>query len=123
MNARNEKETGIEFVLNDENSYGDFVSVLNDFAIAQHERYGIDLDKTGHLFAVTDDKDPWIQQKIFDYGTSDMIGYKNERYYYEGFQKFQYQLSKLPIKAFYLAFSFLILLQISVLSLVRKSVL
>ncbi|MGH1516074.1 hypothetical protein [Chryseobacterium sp. JK1] len=35
LQKRNEKESGIEFILDKNNSYGDFVSVLNDLAIAK----------------------------------------------------------------------------------------
>lgn len=130
LNARNEKETGIEFILNDDNSYGDFASILNDFHIAQHDRYGIDLDKTGHLFAVVDYKDPNIEKKynylsndmngIIKCGTGLMMEYENNPNNYKGYKKFKYQITQLPEKAFYLIFSFLIFLQISALSLVRK---
>jgi hypothetical protein len=51
LQKNNIKETGIEFILEDNNTYGDFASLLNDMAISKQETYGLDLDKTGHLFA------------------------------------------------------------------------
>ena len=121
LNARNEEETGIEFILNDENSYGDFISVLNDFHITKQERYGLDLEKTGHLFALVNYKDPNV--KVRDYvsicGSIDGREHPNE-YYLKGFQKFQFQISELPKQAYYLIFSFLIFLQISVLGFIKR---
>ena len=57
LQNRNEKNTGIEFILDENNSYNDFVSILNDLAIAKHIYYGVDLDKTGHVFALVDYQD------------------------------------------------------------------
>ena len=122
LNARNEEETGIEFILNDENSYGDFASILNDCAIAKHERYGVDLEKTGHLFALVDYKDPNIVEitNFFMCGTDGSMEYVEGSDYYKGFQKFQFQISELPKQAYYLIFSFLIFLQISVLGFIKR---
>lgn len=58
LQTRNEKNTGIEFIINDINSYDDFISILNDMEISKQEHYGIDMDKTGHIFAVHFYKDP-----------------------------------------------------------------
>jgi hypothetical protein len=121
LNARNEKETGIEFILNDENSYGDFISILNDFHITKQERYGVDLEKTGHLFALVDYKNPNRKGEECLLCNDVIVEFVQESDYYEGFKKFQYQLSELPKQAFYLIFSFLLFLQISVLSFLRKS--
>lgn len=123
LNERNEKETGIEFVLNDENSYGDFVSLLNDCAIAKQDRYGLDLDKTGHLFVIVDYKDPTLKEMKYISICGGVVGreYPNE-YYLKGFKKFQFQVSELPKQAHCIIFSFLIFLQISVLSLIRKQI-
>ncbi|MEE6128609.1 hypothetical protein V2E39_14530 [Chryseobacterium arthrosphaerae] len=49
LQQRNEQKTGIEFILGEGNTYGDFVSLLNDMHITKHEEYGLDLEKTGHL--------------------------------------------------------------------------
>lgn len=48
LRNQNSENTGIEFVLNKNNTYGDFVSLLNDFHISKHEYYGIDLE-SGNL--------------------------------------------------------------------------
>ncbi|MCY0977607.1 hypothetical protein PGH12_18240 [Chryseobacterium wangxinyae] len=58
LQKRNEKETGIEFILDDNNNYGDFASILNDFHIAKQDTYGLDLDKRGHIFAAHFYRDP-----------------------------------------------------------------
>lgn len=125
LNERNEKETGIEFVLNDENSYGDFVFILNDFHITKQERYGLDLDKTGHLFAIVDYKDPNVKEinyisicggVVFDANYYDI----DENSFERNYRIFQFQISELPKQAYYIIFSFLFFLQISVLGILRK---
>lgn len=114
---RNEKETGIEFIINDDNSYDDLISLLNDMAISKHEMYGLDLDKSGHFFALVDYKDP--NSKETECLCNDDVVYINypEDYYLKGFEKFSYQISQLPRQAFYVIFGFLILLNISMLSI------
>nr|WP_315029106.1 hypothetical protein [uncultured Chryseobacterium sp.] len=61
LQKRNEKESGIEFILGKNNTYGDFVSVLNDLHIAKQEQYAVDLEKTGHIFAVYSYINPNVQ--------------------------------------------------------------
>lgn len=58
LQARNDKNSGIEFIIGNKNSYDDFISLLNDMEIAKQEHYGIDMDKTGHFFTVHIYKDP-----------------------------------------------------------------
>ena len=123
LQTRNEKNTGIEFIINNKNSYDDFISLLNDMEIAKQEHYGIDMDKTGHFFAVHFYKDSNKTNSEINYYNGDVVYYEfPDDYYLKGFQKFEYQLSHLPKNTFYLIFGYLILLNISVLSLVRKSV-
>ncbi|MEF9480611.1 hypothetical protein OWR28_25655 [Chryseobacterium sp. 1B4] len=60
------KESGIEFILDQNNTYGDFVSVLNDLAIAKQEQYAVDVEKTGHIFAVFCYIDPKLQYPEYE---------------------------------------------------------
>ncbi len=121
LQARNKKNTGVEFIIGNKNSYDDFISILNDFEKAQQEHYTLDLDKTNHFFAMVDYKDP---NKIEEpcYLCNDTVAV-----FYEPtlFEKITYQYTEfrsLPKNAFYIIFGYLILLNISVLSLVRKSI-
>ncbi len=52
LQAKNQKETGIEFVINDQNSYQDFITLIDAMKLAKQENYGVDMEKTGHFFAV-----------------------------------------------------------------------
>lgn len=123
LQTRNEPKTGIEFIIDDKNTYDDFISILNDMEIAKQEHYGIDMEKTGHFFAVHIYKDPHKIERGYDGSVDDLVYFElPEDYYLKGFQKFEYQLSHLPKNTFYLIFGYLILLNISVLSLVRKSI-
>lgn len=121
LQKRNEKHTGIEFILDQNNTYGDFVSVMNDMEIARQYQYDIDLDKTGHIFAIHSFIDPTLK----DIDTSLMYrcvtirGFPEE-HYYKGFQKFEYQLAQLPQQSFYMIFVFLLFLNISMLSIKER---
>ena len=66
LQKRNEKKSGIEFILDDRNSYNDFVSILNDLSIAEHDFYGLDLDQTGHVFALVNYKDSQAKKEEVD---------------------------------------------------------
>lgn len=90
---------------------------MADFNFAKQERWGLDLNKTGHLFAFVDYKDP--NSKETGCLCNDDVVYINypEDYYLKGFEKFSYQISQLPRQAFYVIFGFLILLNISMLSI------
>lgn len=133
MQQRNKKETGIEFILDDHNSYGDFVSILNDMHISKQDVYGVDVDKTGHIFAITEYKDPNEEPSYFgndlvaiiDNGSiadkmtwSDQLYFKIKRFCND----FQNDLLKLPTNIFYIIFGFLIFLNISVFEISRKSI-
>ncbi|MDG4653346.1 hypothetical protein [Chryseobacterium arthrosphaerae] len=121
LQKRNEKHTGIEFILNNNNTYGDFVSVMNDMEIAKQYQYEIDLEETGHIFAVHSFIDPTLKDidmsLMFRCGTLSRFP---EEYYFRGFQKFEYQLSHLPQQSFYMIFGFLLFLNISMLSIKER---
>jgi len=118
LQKRNKKESGIEFILDNNNTYGDFASILNDMAIAKQETYGLDLNKTGHLFAVHFYKDPNKIQNVFG---DDTVFYNyTESDYYTGYTKFKFQMSQLPKEAFYIIGGFLIFLNISMLSIKER---
>ena len=115
LQKRNIKKTGIEFVLNKNSSYGDFASILNDFHIAKHEYYAVDLDKTGNIFATVGYLDPNFKiLKEPSYFSNDTI----EGFYQPSFiETFRNNLLKLPKQAFCIIFGFLIFLNISMFSI------
>lgn len=118
LQKRNEKKTGIEFILNDYNTYGDFASLLNDMAIAKHETYGLDLDKTGHLFALTNYQDPNAKEIEYDcLLCNDVI---RDEYKPTFIGNAQFFIKQLPKEAFYLIFGFLIFLNISMFSIKER---
>lgn len=117
LQKRNQKKTGIEFILNSENSYDDLVSIITDFNFTKQERWGLDLDRTGHLFALVDYKNPNIKEpECLLCGDVVYINYPDD-YYFKGFEKFSYNISQLPKQAFYIIFGFLIFLNISMFSI------
>lgn len=118
LQKRNEKKTGIEFILNDYNTYGDFASLLNDMAIAKHETYGLDLDKTGHLFALTNYQDPNAKEIEYDcLLCNDVI---RDEYKPTFLDDAQFFIKQLPKEAFYIIFGFLIFLNISMFSVKER---
>ena len=119
LQKHNKKNTGIEFILDDKNTYGDFVSLLNDMHIGKHETYAIDLEKTGHLFAVVNYIDPNIQEldiPIFTCGTY----YNNTKYEENYLSRTEKFLLALPKESYYIIFGFLIFLNISMLSIKER---
>ncbi|WP_312902424.1 hypothetical protein [Chryseobacterium taichungense] len=124
LQKRNEKNTGIEFILDKNNTYGDFVSLLNDMAIAKHETYALDLEKTGNVFATVNYKSPKTEDEcllcndvIMDYhesiSTDEIYDFIKRQYYQTIFENF----SKLPNGAYYILFGFLLFLNISMFSI------
>jgi hypothetical protein len=130
LQKRNEKETGLEFILDKKNTYGDFVSLLNDMAIAKHDTYTLDLEKTGNFFAPVNYKDPNAIEEEFEcLLCNDTIyiyvepTFKDK--FYDFFQEKYYQIlcenvSKLPKGALCIMFGFLLFLNISMLSIKER---
>lgn len=123
LQKENIKNTGIEFIIGKKNSYEDLISLLNDMHIVKQDTWCLDLEKTGHFFAIHIYKDPNPKESKYEYLLyNDVIS----EYYEPSFhEKITYQFTefgKLPKQAFYIIFGYLILLNISVLSLARKSI-
>lgn len=116
LQRENKKESGIEFILNDKNSYDDLISLLNDMQLSNQETYGIDLEQTGHLFAINFEEEDYLRFNDCGTGLTPNI-YFLQSNFYGGFSTFVYLVSQLPKEAFYLIFGFLILLNISMLSI------
>ncbi|SMO90425.1 hypothetical protein SAMN06265171_11163 [Chryseobacterium rhizoplanae] len=125
LQKRNEKESGIEFILDQNSTYGDFVSVLNDLAIAKQDQYAVDLEKSGHIFAVYSYVDPNAQpleyecllcNDTIDWGPAETVNIFESTRYGKIFNLFT-TVSK---ETSYLIFGFLIFLNISMLSIKEK---
>jgi hypothetical protein len=113
LQQRNQKDTGIEFMINDGNSYDDLISILNDFIKTGQEYYILDLGKTNNFFAMVNYKDPnKIEEPCMLCNDNIAFPYQPNGYY-----KFQEFFSQLPKQAFYIIFGFLIFLNISMLSI------
>lgn len=119
LQKRNEKETGVEFILDQNNTYGDFVSILNDMAIAKHDMYALDLEKTGHLFATVQYKDPNIKELSSECLLCNDVIYTLEEGYHPNnlFESMQQIYKGLPKDVYYFIFAFLLFLNISMLSI------
>lgn len=111
-------------MLNDENSYNDFVSILNDLAIAKHQIYGLDLDKTGHVFALVDYQDSQTKEEIECLLCNDVIvNYVDNRSVVERVflsnivEKYRALSETLTKESLCLLFGFLILLNISIVNI------
>lgn len=120
LQKRNEKESGIEFILDQNNTYGDFVSVLNDLAIAKQDQYAVDLEKTGHIFAVYSYVNPKVQYPEYECllcnDTIDWGPAETDNYY----GKITTALTTLPKEIYFFIFGFLIFLNISMLSIKER---
>lgn len=120
LQKRNEKNTGIEFMLNDKNTYNDLVSLLNDIELANHPEYHLDLNKTGHLFVIHQDKTSIGSPDDFVNWCGTTHDYYPSEHYLKGYQKLENQLKHLPQQSFYMIFGFLLFLNISMLSIKER---
>ncbi|WP_343662929.1 hypothetical protein [Chryseobacterium mucoviscidosis] len=109
LQKRNQKETGIEFILDKNNTYGDFASLLNDMEIAKQYTYAFDIEKTGHIFAVHYYKDPKAKE------VECLLC--NDAIYTYAEPTFKDKFFKLPKEAFFIIFGFLLFLNISMFSI------
>ncbi|WP_343607988.1 hypothetical protein [Chryseobacterium oranimense] len=118
LQARNEKETGIEFIINDHNSYQDFISLMSTMELAQQETFGVDVGKTGHFFAVHFYKDP--NKDIYSSVGCTVGGEYHEIRDHINFSDLENLVKNLPKQSFYIIFGFLFLLNFSMLSIKER---
>lgn len=114
LQERNQKETGIEFIIDDHNNYQDFIALINTMHLANQEAYAIDVEKTGHFFAVHFYKDPNKMDRA-----DDNVGpnpYYKERET-KNFSDPENVIKNLPKQAFYILFGFLFLVNMSMFSI------
>ncbi|UHO37001.1 hypothetical protein H5J24_14625 [Chryseobacterium capnotolerans] len=118
LQARNEKESGIEFIINDKNSYEDFIVIINVMNLSKQETFCADIGATGHIFAIHEYVDPnkHIHENICSVGPD--IIYKEENQY-TGFDQLK-SFAKLPKQSFYMIFGFLVFINISMLSIKER---
>ncbi|OCA76039.1 hypothetical protein BBI01_04910 [Chryseobacterium artocarpi] len=120
LQQRNEKHTGLEFILGEENTYGDFVSILNDMHISRHDEYGLDLEKTGNLNVPVTYLNPLVEScglcgdviEVIDDGPLHSVS----SYESSSFDNIQDFLSQLTKEAYFLFLGFLILSYFSLIS-------
>jgi len=120
LQKRNKKNTGIEFILDKNNTYGDFASLLKDMTIAQQGTYAYDLEKTGHFFATVNYIDPNIEEFKYDCFLCHDVISVNEVYKPNLFDKIQQFLINLPKEGYYIIFGFLFLVNMSMLSIKER---
>lgn len=122
IQKRNEKESGIEFILGQNNTYGDFVSVLNDLEIAKQAQYVVDLEKTGNIFAIYSYINPNSKQDeyLLYNDTIDWVPTDTDMFGLSIYEKITKAFTTIPKYSFYLIFGFLIFLNISMLSIKER---
>lgn len=120
------KKRGIEFVINDDNTYKDFIALIDAMKLAKQDTYGVDVEKTNHFFAVHEYKDP---HRSGNYGGCGVVGgeFTPEKPVLNIFRPESF-IQHFPQQAYYVLFGFFFFLNISMLSiqeniqLKRKSV-
>jgi hypothetical protein len=123
LQKRNEKNSGIEFILNDRNTYNDLVALLNDTELAGQFNYTLDVEKTWHFFVIHHYTDPNIQvldASSFTRCGTGLFDHYNPNPWLKGFQTFESRLTQLPRQSFYIIFGFLFLLNISMLGIKER---
>ncbi|AZA54132.1 hypothetical protein [Chryseobacterium sp. G0201] len=120
LQAKNEKETGIEFVIDDKNNYQDFIALMDAMKLADQENYGVDVEKTNHFFAIHEYNAPNAIEKKYD-GITGCVVWQYFKYKesYTGFERIKYLLD-LPKQAYYIIFGFLLFMNISMLSIKER---
>ncbi|MGU3373872.1 hypothetical protein [Chryseobacterium sp. M5A1_1a] len=121
LQQRNEKHTGIEFILGKQNTYGDLVSLLNDMHISKHDEYALDLKKTGHLWVPVTYLDPLSEPcglcgdviETIDAGPIITVTVSEPNF----FEKTQEFFTHLTREAYFLILGFLILAYLSIWSI------
>ncbi|HCA07032.1 hypothetical protein [Chryseobacterium sp.] len=118
LQERNEKETGIEFIIDDRNNYQDFIALIDAMKLAGQDSYGVDMEKTNHFFALHFFKDVNVVEKShrIKCGTDDATVVYRIDDNYKGVEKLKYLLD-LPKQSYYIIFSFLLFLNISMFSI------
>ncbi|WP_346984693.1 hypothetical protein [Chryseobacterium sp. POE27] len=118
LQARNEKETGIEFVIGDKNNYQDFIALIDAMKLAKQEAYGVDVEKTNHFFAVHMYKDPNATRRDYNSGGTCVV---DNEYYKEklvlNLIKPETFIDHVPNQTYYIIFGFLLFLNISMFSI------
>lgn len=127
MQKRNEKNSGIEFILSDKNTYADLISILNDMHISKNDIYAIDTEKTGNIFAVHYYVEPTKEKESEYLLCNDLIYEVEEPTFMDRFLAFNQHfqtvfenVSELPKGAYYILFAFLLFLNISMLSIKER---
>ncbi|PJJ66066.1 hypothetical protein [Chryseobacterium geocarposphaerae] len=120
LQARNEKETGIEFVIDDQNNYQDFIALIDAMKLAKQESYGVDIEKTDHFFAVHEYKDPNNIERGHDIIGGCIIYIEDIKKTHINFRDFEKLVSNLPKQSSYIIFGFLLFLNISMLSIKER---
>ncbi len=119
LQARNEKETGIEFVIGDKNNYQDFVALIDAMKLAKQETYGVDVEKTNHFFALYMYKDPNAVEREYICG-----GVVGGEIYEEkialNFLKPETFINHVPNQTYSILFGFLLFLNISMFSIKER---
>ncbi|WP_426477735.1 hypothetical protein ACP3T3_21455 [Chryseobacterium sp. CBSDS_008] len=115
LRARNEKKSGIEFVINDKNNYQDFIALIDAMILSKQDMYGVDIEKTGHFFALHEYKDPDEETHPICGGTVGNIDYTEKQTL--SLIKPESFINHVPQQAFYIIFGFLFFVNISMFSI------
>ena len=117
LQVRNVKETGIEFVIGDQNNYQDFIALIDAMKISKQDTFGVDIEKTNHLFAVHLYEDPSKSERAYDVIGKCVL-------YTDDFKKNTLNLIRpetlinhVPKQTYYIIFGFLLFLNISMFSI------
>ncbi|MCA6065564.1 hypothetical protein JI747_000150 [Chryseobacterium sp. RG1] len=120
LQERNQKETGIEFVIGDKNTYQDFIALMDVMQLAHQETFGIDVENTNHFFALHFYKNPIETKKEYTSICGGVVGgYYKEKNTLNLINPETF-INHVPNKAYYIIFGFLLFLNISMLSIKER---
>ncbi|WP_300688252.1 hypothetical protein [Chryseobacterium sp.] len=119
LQAKNVKESGIEFILNDKNTYQDFIALMNAMEMSKQEAFCLDMEKTGHFFAVHFYKDSNNKERDY-YGGGCVVYGDHVRKNKFDYRDLDNLVKHLPMQSHYMIFGFLIFLNIFMLSIKER---
>ena len=104
------EKNGIKFQFSNQNSYADFVNMLNIMLKTKQEFYGIDMEKTNSMYVLY--MKPNLEVNYFG---GDTVYVDMDDYYYNKSTFYEKLIKYSPKESFYLIFGYLILVYCAIL--------
>ncbi|MFZ4927639.1 hypothetical protein [Chryseobacterium sp. Mn2064] len=116
LQTKNVKESGIEFIIGDQNTYQDFIALMDVMKLSNQEMYTVDMEKTGHFFALHEYRAPEKEIHPTCGGTVGGPSDYKEKQTLNLIRPDSF-INHIPQQSFYILFGFLLFVNISMFSI------